>query len=254
MALIWVIILGAGQGLLASVFGLGGGVFLVPLLPLLFTNISGVPEASFVALTCIGLNCLVNVVFFMRKNVIQPRVLFFALGGFIGALVFSYVFRNLSGFALQILLSVTILMILLKSILSKYKESKIIRPNNSYLVLGGMAVSGLSALIGVGSGVLTQMLLRFKSWFSLDKRTPLGNVLLTGVSFGAILYRLVFTDLNIEFVYDNYFNLIMGLFICGYISSIFGRRIQAKVSELIKLRVLQTLLVGLFVASLAQIF
>ncbi len=253
ISILIIFLLGAGQGLLASLFGLGGGVFLVPLLPLFFSNVSSVKEASFIALFCIGANCLVNVCFFFKKSLLRYRDLWLALGGFLGAFVVSVIFRNLSGSFLDILLLVTIFIILVRSFVKlKNKKDLPSVPKSRFLFVAGVGVSALSALIGVGSGVLTQMTLYFKNWYKTDRRTPVGNVLLTGVSLGALLYRVIYQweSMNLDVSWT--FKVVLGLFLFGFISSFFCRHYQKKISQKLKNFVLQSLLVGLFIASIYQ--
>lgn len=154
---------GAGAGVLAGLFGVGGGLIMVPALAFVL-HASGVPEAIYMqvaigtSLAVISATSISSTLAHQRRGGVDWRVLLrFAPGLAIGAIVGAYAADALSGDALRRLVGGGALLVALRMLLSRDKPQEVerMRAGAVELSLSGGIIGLLSSLVGIGGGSLT---------------------------------------------------------------------------------------------------
>ena len=246
-------ILGLVVGLISSVLGLGGGILIVPILPLV-TDLSR-KESVFVSLFAILVIVLVNTISFLRQKKVDKRAAFIfgpmtAVGAVVAVQFISPHFTNEG-------LRITLAMVLLFwGGLNVYKvfiqKSHLTEPGSgdfslskkvTYFALA-LGAGALSGLLGIGSGLIISLLFVGLAWLDTDKISPSSNAVMVFTTLaGALTYmaQLGFKSSS-EFALNYSLPIIAGALITSY----FGRKIQGRVDR--KLRAI-ILIVLLFVLS-----
>lgn len=179
MMLIWYLLVGICSGLLAGMFGIGGGMIIVPVLVYCFTSFNGVDAgvamhvALGTSLAIIVFTSINAVIAHQRKGAVEWGVLKgmtmgIAFGAVLGAATASW----LSGVALQIivgLFSLTMAAQLVREVLKgkrqPHGDASVIDyplPSRQWQYGSGMIIGWASALFGIGGGSLTVPLLTSK--------------------------------------------------------------------------------------------
>tara|TARA_B100000767_G_C19761257_1_gene535258 strand:- start:453 stop:1241 length:789 start_codon:yes stop_codon:yes gene_type:complete len=154
-------IIGAVAGLLAGLFGVGGGAIIVPILIFMFT-LQGFPAASIVHLA-IGTSFATIVitstssVFAHHKlgNVNWPVVKAMAPGLMVGVVLGSTVAAGISGDDLQLLVGIFLLVAAAQLFSGAQPKAAFGLPSRAVLALFGGVIGSLSAFFGIGGGTLT---------------------------------------------------------------------------------------------------
>ncbi|KIH76745.1 hypothetical protein SAMN05660860_00876 [Geoalkalibacter ferrihydriticus] len=161
------LLLGAFAGILAGLFGIGGGVILVPLFLWAFTVAEFPPELIVHIAFGTSLAIIIPTAFSAtlghrkRGNVRNRQVLFLAGGSLLGAAFGSWLATGLSGDVLKALfglmqIGVGLKMFLFRPRLPPEEHGRIPRLN---LLSVGFAGGAFSAFFGIGGGVITVPLL-----------------------------------------------------------------------------------------------
>lgn len=167
-SLVLYLILGAVAGIAAGLFGIGGGLVIVPVLIFSFT-LQGMPEVVVThAAIATSLATIVITSFYSIKahhkrggvnwQLFRPL----AAGIAVGALLGVFIADSLSGQLLQILLG--IFATLMAAYLGLGLEPKTggVQPKNGELTVAGGVIGGASSLFGIGGGTLTVPYLSFR--------------------------------------------------------------------------------------------
>ncbi|MFG6668568.1 sulfite exporter TauE/SafE family protein [Halomonas sp. HNIBRBA4712] len=153
--------LGAAAGTMAGLFGVGGGLIIVPVLVFAF-NLQGVaPEVAMhlavgTSLATIVVTGASSTLGHYRKGSIH-RPWFMALlpGLMLGAIGGVFIAGNLSGTVLGTLFGVFVLLLAAKMTLGLKPKPGSIAPGKPAMVVAGGVVGAVSALFGIGGGAMT---------------------------------------------------------------------------------------------------
>lgn len=227
-------LIGIFLGTISSFLGIGGGVFLVPLLPLLYPLTPY--EAIVLSLTFIFFSVSTNtIIFTFQKKVVWNLVLHMGpriiIGGFIGSKVASL----LQGIYLKVFLIIFLLLMslsFLKSIFSfsaeKNSERKGWLAHVPSSVLGLFA-GILSGLAGVGSGVFLNWLVLKDHRVKANQESPTVNAMMIFVCSGVFVSTLItepgmFKEFYFKVGGLNIVQMIFGIVLGAYI----GKALNAK--------------------------
>jgi uncharacterized membrane protein YfcA len=239
------LIAGAFAGILAGLFGIGGGMVIVPALIYIFKT-QGVPEA---ALTHIGIGTslatiIVTSISSLRAHDSKGAVNWsvwkrMAPGLVIGSLIGAGVAFVINGNSLQIIIGIGAFLVGLKML---FMKNKTLEENDFSKLPSPIGQTGLgafiglvSAIFGIGGGTLTVPLL---SNYGLKIQNAVGTSAACGLpiaSVGAIgfLFFGQFIDASIkESLPNGVFGFVhIYAFICVSIASFFTASIGAKIAH-----------------------
>ncbi|MFP5307514.1 MAG: sulfite exporter TauE/SafE family protein [Gammaproteobacteria bacterium] len=161
----WLIFLltGAGAGVLAGLFGAGGGLIMVPALAIVL-HARAVPDAVFMqvaigtSLAVIAATSLSSTLAHHRRGGVDWAVLLrFAPGLALGAIAGAFVADVLSGTALQRIVGIGALLVALQMALRRAPAhaQSTMRAGGIELAGVGGVIGALSSLVGIGGGSLT---------------------------------------------------------------------------------------------------
>lgn len=158
-------ILGASAGILAGLLGVGGGLIIVPILMLLFTQYAIAPTLSMhlaigTSLATIIFTSLSSVWAHQRKGTIQwPVVRSLSVGILIGALLGACIAHKMSTAHLRLGFGLFELWVAIQMALHLQPKPHRTLPAAPLLALFGIGIGFISALVGIGGGTLTVPLL-----------------------------------------------------------------------------------------------
>lgn len=158
---------GAVAGLLAGVFGVGGGTVLVPMLLIIFAG-TDVPETHWMhlalgtSLAVIVLNAVSSVRSHHRRGGVDWQV-FWGLtpGVVLGAWLGAWIADGLNSRTLAQLFAVFLLLVGLQMLIARQPKPHRVLPGRTGLTVAGLAIGVVSALVGIGGGSLTVPFLAF---------------------------------------------------------------------------------------------
>ncbi|OED41773.1 hypothetical protein ACH42_13145 [Endozoicomonas sp. (ex Bugula neritina AB1)] len=166
MTFLLYLVLGAFAGTLAGLFGIGGGLIIVPVLIFSFELQGLSPDilthlAVGTSLATIVVTSISSLITHHGKGGIQWGVFgILTIGIMIGAWLGVYAAIQLSGVTLQQLIGVFAVLVSLKMWFG-FKGSEQTRiPAKSGLVSAGVVIGGVSSIFGIGGGTLTVPFLR----------------------------------------------------------------------------------------------
>lgn len=160
--------LGGVAGLISGLFGLGGGVVIVPILILSFELQGMAPEISThvaiaTSLATILVTSLSSVYTHHQKRSIRwDLVKYITPGILLGALLGGLVALSLRGTLLQLLFGGFLVAVALQMLFYKPVTGEGSSPKPLLLSIVGTGIGGLSTLFGIGGGSLTTPFLTFK--------------------------------------------------------------------------------------------
>lgn len=153
--------LGAVAGLISGLFGLGGGVVIVPILILSFELQGMAPEISThmaigTSLATILVTSLSSIYTHNQKQAIRWDLVKTITPGIVfGALLGGLLALSLHGTLLQLLFGGFLVAIALQMLLYKTVEQSSSAPKPLLLGIAGTGIGSLSTLFGIGGGSLT---------------------------------------------------------------------------------------------------
>ena len=169
MVLIVYLILGACAGVLAGLFGVGGGMIIVPVLVYSFAIQGFAPEA----LTHMAVGTSLATIAFTSINSIRahhkrgavrwPLVRWMALGIVGGALIGALTASWLSGPALQKIIGVFAIVMAIQMTFDFKPKAAHAEPGKPALTSAGVVIGWASAIFGIGGGSLTVPFLVWRS-------------------------------------------------------------------------------------------
>ena len=175
---------GAAAGLLAGLFGVGGGLIMVPALAFILP-LQGVGPAV-VMQVAVGTSLAVisatsvssMLAHHSRQGVLWPVFRLLAPGLMAGAAAGAFVAHLLSGIVLQRIVGVGALLVALQMALDARPAGDKPLPGAAGLLAAGGVIGAISALIGIGGGSLT---VPFLTWRSVNIRQAVGTSAACGV-------------------------------------------------------------------------
>ncbi|MBI5462751.1 MAG: sulfite exporter TauE/SafE family protein, partial [Gammaproteobacteria bacterium] len=153
--------LGASAGLLAGLFGVGGGLVIVPVLAWVFAAQGMHADvimhlAIGTSLASIWLTSLMSIRAHHQRGAVNwPLVRKLALGIVIGALAGALIADHLPTAALKRIFGVFELFVAAQMLLVSRYEAHFNLPGNTGLTCAGAVIGGVSAIIGIGGCTLT---------------------------------------------------------------------------------------------------
>ncbi len=246
------LLIGFGVGCVSALLGIGGGVLLVPLLPLI-TDWSQ-HQVVAVSLFVIMGNSLANLISFHRQGLVNWSVLKFwgpaaGLGSFCG----SYLALQVSGKSLKVVLLVVIALMLIRSVINFIKgplSQKIFVTSDwtSFKGVWGFFVGILSGFAGVGTGLISNILFMSRGWVKKDELAPTGNGVMFFVGLFSVVSFLLFgqnQELNFSFFKNSIFELSLLMF-SVLLSSLFFRPLNPMLTQGLRFSALTIILITVF--------
>lgn len=173
------LLIGAISALSAGIFGIGGGIIMVPALKWAFSRI-GMPE-EYVMHAAIGssLASMVFTAFFSayahyRKNGIEWQTFRYLISGLlIGAIVGIFIAKELSSYILSIIFGSFALLVSVSMFFERSgRKNKLYKPSVFSLNIIGLIIGFLSTLLGIGGGTISVPVL---SWKGLNIRQSIAT-------------------------------------------------------------------------------
>lgn len=155
------LVTGVAAGVLAGLFGVGGGLIIVPALAVILPKLGTAPEvvmqsAIGTSLAVIGLTGISSTrSHHARNGVIWPIFWRLAPGIVIGSLVGAAIAHQVSSDALKKCVGIGALLISIQMLIDATPKASRSTPGAPALALVGSVIGALSALIGIGGGSLT---------------------------------------------------------------------------------------------------
>lgn len=179
MLYVWFVIAGAFAGVCAGLFGIGGGMIIVPALVWIFTAYHFPPEvvthlAVGTSLATIIITSISSLTAHHKRGGIRWEVWrSMALGLIIGSLVGAGIADRINGQALQALIGIGALLVALKMLFFSNKEQlgKPL-PHKGVQFGAGTGIGMASSIFGIGGGSLT---VPFLNWVGLPMKQAVGT-------------------------------------------------------------------------------
>ena len=179
MLYVWFVIAGAFAGVCAGLFGIGGGMIIVPALVWIFTAYHFPPEvvthlAVGTSLATIIVTSISSLTAHHKRGGIRWEVWrSMALGLVIGSLVGAGIADRINGQALQALIGIGALLVALKMLFFSNKEQlgKPLPPKGVQFG-AGTGIGMASSIFGIGGGSLT---VPFLNWAGLPMKQAVGT-------------------------------------------------------------------------------
>jgi uncharacterized protein len=167
------VLLGIFSGLLAGLFGIGGGLIIVPVLIILFTAHS-FPEdlvmlmAVATSLATIILTATASVLAHHRLgSVVWSKVFYLSPGIMAGAAFGAIIAKHISAGSLRTILAIFLLYVAIQMALQVKPKPVLVKQSRALDLLAASFIGLLSSIVGIGGGTLTvpylvrgQMLMR----------------------------------------------------------------------------------------------
>jgi uncharacterized membrane protein YfcA len=169
MELLLYLLLGAAAGVLAGLFGVGGGLIIVPVLVLSFAAQGVAPEvlthlAVGTSLATIIFTSINSVLEHQRKGAVRwPVFAWMALGILFGAALGSATAALIQGPMLQKIIGVFAIVIALQMTLELKPKASSVVPGKLGLTAAGGVIGWASAIFGIGGGSLSVPFLTWRS-------------------------------------------------------------------------------------------
>ncbi|GAK04948.1 hypothetical protein JCM19037_3407 [Geomicrobium sp. JCM 19037] len=244
MSILIFTIIGILIGVLSSLFGLGGGLIVVPIL---FALLPESIPASYLMHTAIGTSLAVMIINSLnstlnhsrQNNVKWPIFRFFVLtismGAFVGGVIASYVPSDgLRYVFIAFLIYVIISNVAKRTFTNAFTEHAFTYPKKSSGAISGIVIGFVSTLLGIGGSLMTIPYLRkrgLRMLHAVALATPLG---LPIAIVGSITYLI--TGLQAEGMPDStvgfiYFPALLGFTLGGFAGVPLGRIIAQKLPD-----------------------
>lgn len=182
-------VIGASGGFLAGLFGIGGGVIIVPLLSLAF-HLQGIASELVIhlaigtSLACIAVTAISSSWAHYRQGGVRRDWLVKLLPGLVvGAIVGVVIGGALSTAVMNLLLGVFFALVALKMWFQANPKGDAGLPGTLGMSTAGLVIGGVSALFGVGGGALT---VPFLSWRGAAMREAVGTSAAAGLPIAFI--------------------------------------------------------------------
>ncbi|WP_404375077.1 sulfite exporter TauE/SafE family protein [Vreelandella aquamarina] len=153
--------LGAVAGTMAGLFGVGGGIIIVPVLVFAF-GLQGIPPditmhlavgTSLATIVVTGASSALG--HFRRGSIHRPWLLALLPGLMLGAMAGVFIADNLSGTVLGTLFGIFVLLLAGKMAMGLTPKPGTMAPGKTAMTIAGGVVGAISALFGIGGGTMT---------------------------------------------------------------------------------------------------
>ena len=243
--------LGILAGLLAGMFGIGGGLIIVPVLIGTFINLGFDTEIIVqlsigTAISCIIFTGLSSANAHRKKKSIEfqqfkPVGMGIVFGAFAGALFAVHI----NGSILKLSIATFLLLVGLQILFSIRITSKKIRPNKSQSIFAGSIIGFLSSILGIGGGTFSVPYFRS---IGLSLTSAIGTSAACGVPiaiFGTLGY--IIAGVNVDILPNMSFGYIYLPALIGVsVTSIFFARHGANLAHYLSQIVLRRLMASWF--------
>jgi uncharacterized protein len=175
---------GAAAGVLAGLFGVGGGLIMVPALAFVLPHQGVAPAvvmqvAIGTSLAVISATSVSSMLAHQRRGgVLWPAFRLIAPGLALGAVAGALTAHALPGGVLQRIVGVGALLVAIQMFLDLQPHAARALPGPAGLLGAGAVIGALSSLIGIGGGSLT---VPFLSWRGVEIRKAVGTAAACGV-------------------------------------------------------------------------
>lgn len=247
---------GAFAGLLAGLFGVGGGLIIVAALVVAFKSLGISPDVlvhlavGTSLATIIPTSLSSSYTHHQKKGVLWSWFKFIAVGMILGSFFGAYIASKITGFALQKIIGVFVLLVSAQMILKLQPKPRQKAPSNGVLVGAGGVIGWASAIFGIGGGTLS---VPFLVWSGAAMRQAAGTSAALGFPiavFGAFGYLVngynqpFLPDYSIGYIY---LPALIGITLASVPTARLGAKLAHFLPELVlkRLFVLMMILVGL---------
>ena len=235
------LLVGIFAGTLAGMFGIGGGVIIVPALIAIFSYLEF--HENIIVHLAIGTS-LASIFFTglasayshnSKKGIIWEAFYPLAIGIFVGAIGGAIIANNISGNTLRSIVGIFLLILAIQLIINhKLKEYK---NNENYLlsILSGSGIGAASAIVGIGGGSFSVPYLRT---FGYEMKLCIGTSAACGVPialFGSLGYLFTgFDKINLPEMSIGYIYIpaVLGIAVTSILSANIGVRITHALSDM----------------------
>lgn len=236
--------LGAVAGTLAGLFGIGGGLVIVPVLIFSFAlqGFSGDIAAHLAVGTSLATILFTSVSSIwshhrhqaVRWDIVRAMAVGILIGAVLGAVTAS----RLSGASLQLIIGIFVILMALKMLLNFRPEAGRELPGPAGLGIAGAGVGWASALFGIGGGTLT---VPFLSWCNLRMQSAVGTAAACGfpIALAGALTNMVtgwnhpqLPELSLGFIY-------LPAFLAIAMASVLFARVGANLAHRLDARLLE---------------
>lgn len=197
MEFVLYLILGALAGVLAGLFGVGGGLVIVPVLVFSFTLHGFAPEilthlAIGTSLATIVFTSLNSILTHHRKGAVRwPLVLWMTVGIVVGAALGSLTAEAIQGPQLQRIIGVFAILMAIQMAFDLLPRASGDVPGKGGLSIAGVVIGWASAIFGIGGGSLT---VPFLCWRSVPMQQAVATSAACGLPIaiaGALSFMVV---------------------------------------------------------------
>lgn len=237
--------IGIFSGMASGIFGIGGGMIIVPFM--LSLELSSHHAIAISVVQMIFASVFGSYLNYKKKNLILKDGLLIGLGGFIGAMFSGVLLTYFSDITLtSIFLCVSIVFFLKfafnqKSNIKDVNHSKILK--NLILIICGIFTGIFAISLGIGGGLLITPILAYFLGYDTKKVVPLS------------LFFVIFASISgiSSFVYNDIIDKeILQIGILVGISSMFGVFLGIKIMEKINLKYHRITLLSIYLLSISM--
>ena len=223
----------------SSILGVGGGILIVPLLPL--ATGMGYREAVATSLMTIWLIVSVNSYFFHRKSLINWRAVWIVgPGTAVGSYTAAHFSHFISEFYLRLVFIIIIVLLAWRTLGTiSTSRTKVSWPLGSVL---GVLVGGVSGITGTGSGVILSPLLLNWGGLKNNQVSPTANGVMVFATFWGAVAFFEMPRENIMRFGLIHIEKVFILFVFASICAYFGRKCQDQLSTYWRKAVLGSIL------------
>lgn len=248
MLLFFILLLGTAVGAVSALLGLGGGIFMVPLMPWLFGF--SVHEAVATSLFAVFLVSGTNTYKYSRQSlVVWPVGLLLGVPAAVVALFVGYFSVQISGWVIESFLLAILIVLAIKTLFASHSlnddpADELTTKKKGYMLSAGLVSGLISGLTGVGSGlIMTPMmiLLRLVRARELAPTSNLSMFLTTGAAVTGYLWVQRGGQVYVHYKYG------VALFAVAFVSSAFFRARQQKLDGKTKAVALSVILIAMIV-------
>lgn len=155
------LVLGAAAGTMAGLFGVGGGIIIVPVLVFAFGLQNIAPEiimhlaigTSLATIVVTGASSALG--HYRRGSIHRPWFKALLPGLMLGAIGGVFIAGNLSGTVLGMLFGIFVLLLAAKMVFGLTPKPGSLVPGKAAMTVAGGLVGAISALFGIGGGAMT---------------------------------------------------------------------------------------------------
>lgn len=224
-------LLGILVGFSSALLGLGGSIFIIPILPELMTI--SLKETVATSIFSVMFITLINVYRFHQSKLIDYKL---AIKLIPLTLIASYLGSNLaqdvSDIIIKFLLIFVIFLMIIKLLFFAHKEVLLNDKQQNIVLITISLFSGVVAgMTGIGSGVILGPALLTFNLIDQKKMSPTINLMIFIACFGASLGYIDFSNITLLKSGFIHLDLALILILCSLIGSYIGRRINFSISD-----------------------